>query len=40
MTKAEIDAVLDRVRAWPPDRQEHVAALFNRARRSPQAPIA
>jgi len=22
MTKAEIDAVLDRVRSWPPERQE------------------
>ncbi|MBV8836349.1 MAG: hypothetical protein JO000_07415 [Alphaproteobacteria bacterium] len=28
MTKAEIDALLDRVRTWPPERQEDAARLL------------
>lgn len=28
MTKAEIDAVLDRVRAWPPERQEEAMRVL------------
>jgi predicted transcriptional regulator len=28
MTKTEIDAVLDRVRTWPPERQEDAARVL------------
>jgi predicted transcriptional regulator len=28
MTKAEIDAVLDRVRSWPPERQEDAVRVL------------
>ena len=28
MTKAEIDAVLDRVKTWPPERQEEALAIL------------
>ena len=28
MTKTEIDAVLDRVRTWPPDRQQDAARVL------------
>jgi len=28
MTKAEIDAVLDRVRSWPPERQEEAMRVL------------
>jgi hypothetical protein len=28
MTKAEIDAVLERVKTWPPERQEEAAAVL------------
>ncbi|MEJ0077086.1 MAG: hypothetical protein WDO17_16905 [Alphaproteobacteria bacterium] len=28
MTKTEIDAVLDRVKTWPPERQEEAAAML------------
>lgn len=28
MTKAEIEAVLDRVRAWPPERQEEAVRVL------------
>jgi predicted transcriptional regulator len=28
MTKAEIDAVLDRVKTWPPERQEDAAQML------------
>jgi predicted transcriptional regulator len=28
MTKTEIDAVLDRVRTWPPERQEDAARIL------------
>ena len=28
MTKSEIDAVLDRVKSWPPERQEDAVAML------------